>query len=242
MTREHGELHSKVSKAVAYFWRTRQNQVKRQQQTGTRDQGSRGAVTGGAQMNGFISLISEIIESAGIEKKHIFYKKALEIPGYFRPTKEWDLLVVKDNQLIIAMEAKSQVGPSFGNNFNNRTEEAIGSALDLWTAYREGAFNKTIKPWLGYLFMLEDCARSQSPVSVKESHFEVFPEFKGASYAKRYEIFCRKLLRERQYTATCFITSQKDKGIKGNFTEPSKELSFDIFTKSIKAQIIAYGN
>ena len=111
-------------------------------------------------MDGFINLISGIIESNGIDKKYIFYKKSLELPGYFRPTKEWDLLVVKDNQLIIALEAKSQVGPSFGNNFNNRTEEAIGSAVDLWTAYRDGAFNKTIKPWLGYLFILEDCARS----------------------------------------------------------------------------------
>jgi len=26
--------------------------------------------------------------------------------------------------LVAAIEAKSQVGPSFGNNFNNRTEEA----------------------------------------------------------------------------------------------------------------------
>ena len=63
---------------------------------------------------------------------------------------------MRDDQLIVVLEVKSQVGPSFGNNFNNRTEEAIGSALDLWTAYREGAFNKTIRPWLGYLFLLED--------------------------------------------------------------------------------------
>jgi hypothetical protein len=152
------------------------------------------------------------------------------------------LLVVKDNQLIIALEAKSQVGPSFGNNFNNRTEEAMGSALDLWTAYREGAFNKTVKPWLGYLFMLEDCARSQSPVSVKEPHFEVFPEFKDASYAKRYEIFCRKLLRERHYNAACFITSHKDKGLNGDFAEPAEDLTFSIFANSLKAQILTYGD
>jgi hypothetical protein len=205
------------------------------------DQGYRGAVTGGAQMDGFISLITEKIESAGIDKKHIYFQQSLELPGYFRPTKEWDLLVVKDNQLIIALEAKSQVGPSFGNNFNNRTEEAMGSALDLWTAYREGAFNKTVKPWLGYLFMLEDCARSQSPVSVKEPHFEVFPEFKGASYIKRYEIFCRKLLRERHYNAACFITSHKDKGLNGDFAEPAEDLTFSIFANSLKAQILTYG-
>jgi hypothetical protein len=242
MAEKQNDLHSKVSQAVAYFWQTRRSQVEKQKQTGSPDQGLRGAVTGGAQMDGFISLITETIESAGIDKKHIYFQQSLELPGYFRPTKEWDLLVVKDNQLIIALEAKSQVGPSFGNNFNNRTEEAMGSALDLWTAYREGAFNKTVKPWLGYLFMLEDCTRSKSPVSVKEPHFEVFPEFKGASYIKRYEIFCRKLLRERHYNAACFITSHKDMGLKGDFTEPAEDLTFSIFANSLKAQILTYGD
>jgi len=242
MTNKQNDLHSKVSQAVACFWQTRQSQVEKQKQTGSTDQGFRGAVTGGAQMDGFINLITEQIASAGIDKEHIYFRQSLELPGYFRPTKEWDLLVVKDNQLIIALEAKSQVGPSFGNNFNNRTEEAMGSALDLWTAYREGAFNKTVKPWLGYLFMLEDCAKSQSPVSVREPHFEVFPEFKSASYSKRYEIFCRKLLRERHYNAACFITSHKDKGLNGDFTEPAEDLTFNIFINSLKAQILTYGD
>lgn len=242
MTANYDDLDQKVSKAVIYFWQTRLSQVEKQRKSGTRDQGFRGAVTGGAQMDGFINLITEIINSAGVDKKHIYFRKSLELPGYFRPTKEWDLLVVKDNQLLLALEAKSQVGPSFGNNFNNRTEEAMGSALDLWTAYREGAFNMTVKPWLGYIFMLEDCTKSQSPVGVKEPHFEVFSEFKGASYAKRYEIFCRKLLRERHYNATCFITSNKNKGLKGDFTEPAKDLKFDIFINSLKAQILTYGN
>lgn len=241
MTNTNDDLQSKISEAVAFFWRARINQAEKQNKLGTRDQGSRGAVTGGTQMDGFIGLIAEIIKSAGINDADIFLKRALELPGYFRPTKEWDLLVVKDNQLLIAMEAKSQVGPSFGNNFNNRTEEAMGSALDLWTAYREGAFNKTVKPWLGYFFMLEDCARSQIPIRVKEPHFEVFPEFKGASYATRYEIFCRKLLRERHYNATCFLTSDRDGGLNGNFSEPAEDLKFDIFTKSLNAQILTYG-
>ena len=146
-------------------------------------------------MDGFIKLIGELITEAGANASSIFYNRHLELPGFFRPTKEWDLLMVKDNQLILALEAKSQVGPSFGNNFNNRTEEAIGSALDLWTAYREGAYNKTVKPWLGYVFLLQDCPESRKPVRVQEPHFKVFPEFVDASYAKRYELFCRKLVR-----------------------------------------------
>ncbi len=192
-------------------------------------------------MDGFINLITDLIIEAGADKSNIFHNKHLELPGFFRPTKEWDLLLVKDNQLVLALEAKSQVGPSFGNNFNNRTEEAMGSALDLWTAFREGAYNKTIKPWLGYLFLLEDCAESQKPVKVKEPHFKVFPEFVDASYAKRYELFCRKLVRERHYNVAAFLMSDRKGGSNGRYSEPAEDLTFDIFAKSLVAQVTAFG-
>jgi hypothetical protein len=234
-------LHNRIAEAVSHYWKTRQNQSKKQSDVGKKDQGARGAVTGGAQMDAFIKLITDLIQGAGVSSEHIFHNTSLELPGFFRPTKEWDLLIVKDGQLIAALELKSQVGPSFGNNFNNRTEEAMGSAIDLWTAYREGAYNKTIKPWLGYYFLLEDCEGSRTPVRVKEPHFKVFPEFVGASYAKRYELFCRKLVRERHYNAASFMLSEKVKGITGAFSEPADDLTFDLFTKSLLSQVMTYG-
>jgi len=130
-----------ISEAVEHYWRTRRLQRERQKKRGVNDAGLRSAVTGGAQMDGFIDLFTRLIIESGVKEEFIFYKRRLELPGFFRPTKEWDLLVIKDGCLVLAIEAKSQVGPSFGNNFNNRTEEAMGSALDLWTAFREGAFN-----------------------------------------------------------------------------------------------------
>jgi len=122
------EVAALTQKAVAHYWGTRLAQRKKQEQNGKADQGLRSAVTGGAQMDGFIDLFTEVTVRAGIPEQFIFRKKAVELPGFFRPTKEWDLLVVREQTLIAAIEAKSQVGPSFGNNFNNRAEEAIGSA------------------------------------------------------------------------------------------------------------------
>ena len=233
------DMYELVAQAVAHFWNTRKNQASKGLK---KDQGARVAVTGGAQMDGFIRLIASIIAESGIDKSHIFFKRCLNLPGFFRPTKEWDLLVVRDDQLIIAVEVKSQVGPSFGNNFNNRTEEAMGSSLDLWTAYREGAFNKTIRPWLGYLFLLEDCSKSRTPVRVKEEHFKVFPEFIGASYAKRYKLFCRKLVRERHYNAAAFIISERDSGLSGTFNEPATDLTFMVYARSLIAHATAYSD
>ncbi len=41
-------------------------------------------------------------------------------------------------------------------------EEALGNATDLWAAYREGAFRPSARPWLGYVFILEDCDKSRT--------------------------------------------------------------------------------
>ena len=236
------DLHARLKRAIAFYWETRESQTNKQKAQGNKDQGARSAVTGGAHMDGIINLLTGIIKDAGSPNDCIFHNQFLQLPGFFQPTKESDLLVVRKGQLVLAPEAKSQVAPSFGNNFNNRTEEAMGSALDLWTAYREGAFNATVKPWLGYFFMLEDCANSNRPVRVQEPHFKVFPEFVDSSYAKRYELFCRKLVRERHYTAASFILSSKSGGKKGEYKEPALDLGFDIFVRSLAGQLAAFGD
>src|SRR3990170_1341667 len=233
-------IDNQTAKAVAHYWKIRATQRQRQETGGKADQGLRSAVTGGAQMDGFIDLFTRLIILAGISEHFIFRKKAVELPGFFRPTKEWDLLVVRDRQLIAAIEAKSQVGPSFGNNFNNRTEEAMGTALDLWTAFREKAYLQSPQPFLGYFFMLEDCEASNRPVGVQEPHFKVLPEFVGASYMRRYEIFCRKLVLERHYTATAFIASTENDGILGHFSTPADDLSLARFARVLIGHLAAF--
>ena len=163
----------------------------------------------------------------------------LDLPGYYRPSKMWDLLVVRDDRLLAAIELKGQAGPSFGNNFNNRVEEAIGSSVDLWTAYREGALDGSPQPWLGYLFLLEDCPASTRPVSVREPHFQVFEGFREASYAKRFEVFCRKLVLERNYSAACLLLSDRNRVNQDrNYTEPAEDISAAPFLESLLRQVV----
>jgi hypothetical protein len=209
----------------------------KQQAVGPSDTGERASVTGGAQMDGFLRLLGRLLTAAGVDERFIFHKRAVDLPGYYRPTKQWDLLVVVEGKLLVAIEAKSQVGPSFGNNFNNRTEEAMGSAMDLWTAFREGAFNGGTKPWLGYLFLLEECPRSTSPVKAREPHFRVFPEFVDASYKQRYEVFCRKLMRERNYDAAALMLSDRTTR---DYSEPASDLTFELFARSLLGHVIAF--
>jgi len=50
---------------------------------------------------------------------------------------------------------------------------------------------------------------------------------------KRYELFCRKLILERHYTSSSFITSDSDNGIEGVYNEPANDLSFKYFARSL---------
>lgn len=234
------ELPKHTSEAVRFYWQTRAQQLEKQRSAGGSDQGLRSAVTGGAQMDGFIGLLTRLVVEAGIDRSQIFHRDSLELPGYFRPNKKWDFLVVVNRQLVAALEAKSQVGPSFGNNFNNRTEEAMGSALDLWTAFRENAFGSAVRPWIGYIFLLEETPRSTTSVAVKEPHFKVFPEFRGSSYARRYELFCRRLVLEKHYDSSAFLMSNAEKGLKGQYSEPATDLTFQRFANSLVAHVAAF--
>src|SRR5579863_2486961 len=236
------KIDKRLQAAVKQFWSTRDTQAQKQGLvSGSKDAGTRSAVTGGAQMNGFVNLVRELLCESGLPEAHVYCEKYIELPGWYRPEKKWDLLIVADGNLIAGIEFKSQVG-SFGNNYNNRTEEAIGSAVDVWAAYREGAFKPSARPWLGYLMLLEEAEGSLSPVRAREPHFKVFPEFKSASYAKRYEILLTKLVRERLYDATCFLMSDAKSGSRGRYQEPVRELCFKNFMTSLLARAVSIAN
>jgi hypothetical protein len=88
--------------------------------------------------------------------------------------------------------------------------------------------------------MLEDCDASNRPVGVQEPHFKVFPEFAGASYMRRYELFCRKLVLERHYTASAFITSSSQDGLNGTYNMTAEDLSIERFAKVLVAHVATF--
>lgn len=222
------------------FWGNRQKAKEKQIEAGTIDQGERAGVTGGKNMDGFTALVIDLIKANGLASASIHQQRALlTLPGFFRPTKLWDLLVLNEGRLVAAIELKSQVGPSFGNNFNNRTEEAIGTAHDLWIAYREGAFGKHPRPFVAWLMLVEDAQSSRTPVRDASPHFPVFAEFQGASYLKRYDILCQRLVQEQLYTSASVIASPRTAIDSGDYTELSNLTSVKTFVTSFAGHIAA---
>jgi hypothetical protein len=232
-------LDADMRDAVRFFWQQRLRQSKRQGGGDDRDRGARSAVTGGKQMDGFLRLVRKLLVEVHVPESSIAIDRRIELPGWFRAEKKWDLVVVHGGELLAVLEFKSHIGPSFGNNFNNRTEEALGSATDIWAAYREGAFKPSARPFLGYLILLDDCERSRSPVKVLEPHFRVFSEFQGASYRKRYAILIEKLMRERLYDGACFLLSSADAAESGDYVEPHPELTFAKLLAPLLARVVS---
>lgn len=246
------DIDKRLRDAVQSYWDARAKNKEKQVKSGKIDAGTRGEVTGGTQMGALEVLVADILCDAGLKRLDIRTRTALELPGYFRATKKWDLIVVSEDHLVLAMEFKSQAGKSIGNNVNNRSEEAVGSAKDIWIAYREGRFGKAPAPFLGYLFLLEDRNNVKKPVGNKEPYFLVDPAFRGepkkgdkggekyqgVSYSKRYELLCRRLVLERLYNSACFVMATNEKQTK--VTQPAGDLTFQRFAAALRGHAVTF--
>lgn len=230
----------KAGEAVQAFWGNREKARQKQLEAGKADQGERSGVTAGKNMDGFIALVVDLVHANGLERADIHLKrKVVTLPGYFRPTKLWDLLVMYQGRLICALEFKSHVGPSFGNNFNNRTEEAIGTAHDLGVAYRKGAFGKHPRPFVGWMMMVEDAPASRRPITDRSPHFPVFSEFQGASYLERYNILCQRLMQEQLYSVASIIASRRTASADGAYVELDQMTGLRTFVTRLAGHIAA---
>lgn len=207
-----------IQKAIKSFWMTKKKQ---------------GSVLAGKQLDAFLTLLKSVAMDAGVPSDCIYLKNN-HVPGYFRASKDWDLLIISPkNNLIAAIELKSQVG-SYGNNLNNRTEESLGSSEDFWTAFREKTFTCNQSPWLGYMMVVGKDERSTHIVKVNEPYFQVRQEFKNASYLDRYRILCQRLVLEHKYSAVSLIaTSGKD-----SYESLADNISIETFIDSFRGHLI----
>jgi hypothetical protein len=219
--------------AVHAFWTGRDLQTQKQIDSGKIDAGTRGSVTGGQHMTPLQDVIANQFEPLVKMGATIRKTGMISLPGYYRRTKNWDIVVTYKDTLVAAIECKSQVG-SFGNNFNNRTEEAIGNAVDLWRAYDEGYLGD-VRPWMGFAMVIEHAEGSITPVRDRGTPiYSPDPAFDNSSYIDRYSILFDRLVRERLYDAACLIATTKGQGI---HSEPVATVSTQNLTAAIAGRV-----
>jgi len=201
----------RLRQAVRFFWRGRRDAAKKQQATGKLDQGNRGAVTGGKNLDAFRDMIVDIVNRYAPEGSEVHRGKTMVVlPGFFRPTKQWDLLIVFQKRLLAAFELKSLCGPSYGNNANNRCEEAMGSGYDFRKAQSEGLFGRGASPFLGCFILVEDSPGSREPVSAKSPHFPTDKIFHASSYQQRMKILCERMVEQQLYSCASLVVAPNE--------------------------------
>lgn len=224
--------------AIRAMWTGRDLQTQRQIASGRIDAGTRGSVTGGQHMTPLHDVIAEQFAPLVALGGEIRKDGIIPLPGFYRRTKNWDIVVTYKDVLVAAIECKSQVG-SFGNNFNNRTEEAVGNAVDIWRGYEAGLLGD-VRPWLGFVFVIEYAPKSTTPISDRgESLYRTDPIFDNTSYMDRYEILFQRLVRERLYDAACLIPTERGCGI---HHEPQTDVSTRNLTAAIAGRVTYISN
>lgn len=227
--------------AVMAFWGNRAAAAKKQAEAGVVDVGERAGVTGGANMDGFVALILDLVRLNGPVGATVHRAAPLLVlPGYFRPTKGWDVLVIHRSVLIAAIELKSHAGPSFSNNFNSRCEEAIGSGHDFRTAQREGRFGPGARPFVAWFMLVEDAPGSRRPVRERfPPRFPAYTEFAGSSYIRRYQLLCQRLTREGLYDVASVISAPRSSVDDGTYSDAGDATGLRSFVSAFAGHVAA---
>ncbi|PSP83891.1 type II site-specific deoxyribonuclease [Halobacteriales archaeon QS_6_64_34] len=229
-------LESELSDAVQWYWETRSGQGATQRESEDSTRGRRAEVLGGQQMDGFAGLIEDIVVDAGVPRDSVKHDYHATLPGFYRHEKEWDTAVVHDGELLAVVEYKSQAS-SFGNNLNNRAEEAIGNNTDIIEAYEEGVFAPSPQPFIGYLMLMADNDESRNVPQLREVNFDVDEQFRDATYVDRMELLCLRMVRKRLVNQSAFILSDGNVGLDGEHWEPNEELKFERFARSLASHV-----
>ena len=218
--------------AIQDFWMIKNDQQAAANLAGRSDGGTSGSVRAGKHMSPFELLIRQVVEDAGIEPDPA-PSDTLYLPGFYRETKSWDVVLQYQGHALAIVEAKSQ-GSSLANNFNNRVEEAIGQAADVWKSHERGLLISGLRPWVGYLMIVEETTKTTDPKHLLggkavPAGMKVDPLFDGMSYAERYATAFKRLDQERMLDATCVaITSGPE-----SYEYPNEWLSFNGFAAQL---------
>src|SRR5215217_2438388 len=92
-------MRSRVREAVKSMWATRAGQADKQAVSGKLDAGTRGTVTGGRHLDAFALILADLAQAAGFAKEEIRFRSGVEVPGFYRPTKKWDVVVIRHQRL-----------------------------------------------------------------------------------------------------------------------------------------------
>ena len=141
------DYERKAREAVQAFWTNRKAARQRQIESGKDDQGERGGVTAGKNMDGFIALVLDIVCANGLAHADIHQKRSvLTLPGFFRPTKQWDLLVASQGNWSQLSNLKAKSDPPLATiSITERKRPSAQPMICGWLIDKERLANSPVR-------------------------------------------------------------------------------------------------
>lgn len=231
-------MSPELKAAVLRMYDKQKEAKQKQAEQGKHDQGNRSGVTAGSHFAEVAELIREdLIRRCGFAPNAVCLRaECLKLPGWFRPTKDWDIIAYHGDSLVAAIELKS-ISSSFGNNANNRTEEALGAASDIRIAHQKGLLGDArVPPILGYVLIVAETEESTTVRAKKpaQAKYPIDPAFEGISYIERFRLLCERLQSESIYQAVWYVTANPKTD---EVHEPSPKLSYESFLAVLEGSL-----
>lgn len=201
----------------------------------------------GTTMAAFEEVVSNLLIENGVQEEDIIIGSAT-VPGYFRPTKKWDLLIKKSsskgNVLLGIIEFKSMLG-SVGKNINNRVEEAVGSGYDFLKANEKLQLSTTYeifsRPFVGYVYLMGQHEDNLKGGKLSQKYFDIDDSFISpdgipSNYTKRLEILAQRLVESGLYSAASLILADSSSPL--GYRNISEDLNFYSFIARLIGEIV----
>jgi hypothetical protein len=191
-----------IKPLLVNWWSEKNEAIARLAADGKSDTGAQ--ARNAKHMQSIAMFVRQMFVDAGLPEADVTVDSV--IPGYYRRSKNWDVVAMHKGQLVGVVELKSQAS-SPGNNANNRIEEAIGSAVDA-KAVQEltGAFGN-LGVWAAWCMTFNRDAESGNPIeltAVQKNRLRLplnDSAFDNMTYAKQYATAVERFIAQKVYDA-----------------------------------------
>lgn len=227
-----------VEPLLVNWWSAKNEAIDRLAADGKSDTGAQ--ARNAKHMQSIAMFVRQMFIDAGLPEADVTVDSI--VPGYYRRSKNWDVVAMHKGHLIGVVELKSQAS-SPGNNANNRIEEAIGSAVDA-KAVQEltGAFGN-LGVWAAWCMTFNRDAESGKPIEltpVQKNRLRFplnDPAFDNMTYAKQYAKAVERLIAQKVYDAGWMLVTWVNSDGTIGYDEPIPTATAVTLATQIEARV-----
>lgn len=226
-------LSEDVLDLLVHFWNEKGAAVQRDRLAGREGHG--GQARDARHMRRLAGFVRQMFLDAGLDETEVFIDRA--IPGYYRRSKNWDIVALHKGRLVGVVELKSQVG-SEGNNGNNRIEEALGNSFDATMTQEMTKVFGELPVWRAFCIVFGSDFSAARLIGMRSRPlFDIDPAFHEMTYGGQLAVAIERFVQTGVYDAGWMVSSWVDDEQYVQYTEPVAMATVDTLWTQIEARV-----